>query len=252
MLKRSIEGDWRAELAQAGDHKAMEWCLAEVRPVAVGIAMQAKIPGVSVDDLVQEAMIAAVRAVRTYKPGNQGLKGYARLVIGNAMRDQARRAWRVPLNVSLEESRTEDGDCFADHVEDPASRAAYAETLETDAFESKIVRGAIEREEDVRRMLAGEPGTEELRSVILAEVQHRKQVRLATRVRKGADQPSLFGAEAEVSSPLASVLIRREIALAQVRALLLAGLKRSKVAKLVGLNRETYEQVMDALRAEFA
>ncbi len=91
--------------AARGDQTALATVIARMLPSIRAEAVKAVCPGLEAEDAVQEGLIALLRAVQSYRPGQGSFEPYARRCIANAMRDARRAAGRKKhqlLNESVE------------------------------------------------------------------------------------------------------------------------------------------------------
>ncbi len=125
-----------------------EAVLAEFLPLIKSRASRFKnVAGMEADDLIQEGMIALLRAVRTYKTDSSAsFRTYAAVCVENGMLSAVRRAGRKkdrPLNDSVDLSDVE-SEIGSESVEDMAIRKAEIAELmariETDlsVFEKSV------------------------------------------------------------------------------------------------------------------
>jgi RNA polymerase sigma factor (sigma-70 family) len=96
--------------AQAGDSAALETLLARYRPRLRRWAHR-RLPDwarglTDTDDLVQETLLKTIRNLGAFVPhSDTGLQNYLRTAVGNALRDEIRKARKRPPMVALDDSR---------------------------------------------------------------------------------------------------------------------------------------------------
>jgi RNA polymerase sigma-70 factor, ECF subfamily len=93
--------------ARAGDRGALDLLLARYRPRLKRWA-HGRLPSwarnlAETDDLVQDTLVKAIRNLDRFVPdGANGFQNYLRLAIGNAIRDEMRKARRRPQSTDLD------------------------------------------------------------------------------------------------------------------------------------------------------
>lgn len=138
--------------AQNGDHAALDTLLARYRPRLHRWAHR-RLPSwardlADTDDLVQDTLIKAIRNLDEFvSEADTGFQNYLRLSVGNAIKDEIRKARRRPSNAPLDPSLPSD-------APSPLERAVGRRRLAR--YESALARLAPdEREAVVARLEFG-------------------------------------------------------------------------------------------------
>ncbi|MGV3617955.1 MAG: sigma factor [Fimbriimonas sp.] len=255
-----VDLDRLAELAQGGDREAEAKAFAALAPLAEAIARDAKIPGVLPEDLTALAYERAIKAIRTYVPGEQSLKSYCRKIVQRVIIDEARKAWRRPLVHSLDAPDEGADDPLVDFV--PDARAEFGEASgDTVDHELLLKAGAEERMHRVHLALAGdvfaaadrEVLREACESAATAKRLTKRELKAARKRIKFAEaQPSMFADEAPPPlGPVVLAIVHREVVLAQIRSLIGLGMTSAQARRTLRLSKHEMRSVMHALREEY-
>jgi RNA polymerase sigma factor (sigma-70 family) len=108
-------GQWMAA-AQAGDGAAYDALLRDCLPLIASVARGRGVPPETVDDVVQETLMAVHRARHTYDPGRSftaWLRAIAERRAIDALRGQGRRRAREVHDPAAYEAHADDGDAAA-------------------------------------------------------------------------------------------------------------------------------------------
>ena len=86
--------------AQTGDKNAEEWMMRRYRKLVAFAARDYRIPGLSSEDLRSVALIALVKAIRTYTDDRIDFERYARLIIQRDMVSEVRKQKRSRVELT--------------------------------------------------------------------------------------------------------------------------------------------------------